>query len=384
MDKSKAFDLCKFSTLFHKMMKKISLVFLRIIIFMYVHQFSNVRWNNELSSSFAIGNGVGQGKILAGFAYCFYCFDFFDLLKSSGYGCTIQGEYAGIFGYSDDDILLAPSIAALQGMLNIAESYADSHGLKFSTNLDPKKSKTKCISWMHSPRPLPKMKLCGNHLPWVNEVLHLGNTLTNEVNHLEADMTVKNAKYVAKNIEINQEFHFASSATRVTVNDIYNNSWFGSVIWDLFCPAAVKLESSWNRSMKITLDLPYSTHRGLIEPLSGKKHLKRVLLKRFLQMINKIRSSSKMILKTLLTAIEKDTRSTTGKNLRGMMLLTDKLSIFDITPEDADHFSYFPRPEEDLWKTEVIQCLLEEREEPCREGNWDDSDLELMNYLCAN
>ena len=91
-----------------------------------------------------------------------------------------------------------------------------------------------------------------------------------------------------------------------------------------------------------------------------------------------------MILKTLLTAIEKDTRSTTGKNLRGMMLLTDKLSIFDITPEDADHFSYFPRPEEDLWKTEVIQCLLEEREEPCREGNWDDSDLGLMNYLCAN
>jgi len=77
------------------------------------------------------------------------------------------------------------------------------------------------------------------------------------------------------------------------VIDLYNNnSWFGSVIWDLFCPAAVKLESSWNRSMKITLDLPYSTHRGLIEPLSDRRHLKRVLLRRFLQMITKIRSSS--------------------------------------------------------------------------------------------
>ena len=79
-----------------------------------------------------------------------------------------NGMYAGIFRYSEDDILLAPSISALQGMLQIAESYANSHGLKFSTDPDPRKSKTKCISWMISPRPLQNMKLCGNSLPWVN------------------------------------------------------------------------------------------------------------------------------------------------------------------------------------------------------------------------
>ena len=380
MDKSKAFDVCKFSVLFRKMMKKMSLIFLRLIIFMYVNQFSNVRWNNELSSSFAIGNGVGQGKILAGFAYCFYCFDLFELLKSSGYGCTVMGEYAGIFGYSDDDILLAPSISALQGMLNIAESYANSHGLKFSTHPDPKKSKTKCISWMQSPRPLRKLRLCGNLLPWVNEVLHLGNTITTSENIVEQDMKIKNARFISKNIEINQEFYFAAPATRLLVNDIYNNSWFGSVVWDLFCPTAVKLESSWNRSVKITMDLPYGTHRSLIEPLSGRKHLKRVFMKRFLQMISKIRSSTKPILRTLLSTIELDTRSTTGNNLREMMLLMDKTSIYDITPEDADHFPFFPTLEENLWKTEVIQCLLEERDQ----GNVDKSDLELLNYLCQN
>ena len=212
---------------------------------------------------------------------------------------------------------------------------------------------------MHSPRPLPKMRLCGDLLPWVNQVLHIGNTLTNCENILEQDMRIKNARYVSKNIEINQEFYFAAPETRLIINDIYNNSWFGSVVWDLFCPAAVKLESSWNRSIKITMDLPYGTHRGLIEPLSGRKHLKRTFMKRFLQMICKIRSSSKTILPTLLSAIELDTRSSTGNNLREIMLLTDKLSIFDITPEDADHFTYFPRPEEDIWKIEVIQCLLE-------------------------
>ena len=91
MDKSKAFDVCKFSILFKKMFKKISPIYLRLIIFIYVNQFSNVRFGNEVSSSFSISNRVGQGKILAGFAFCFYCYDFYNILKNSGYGCHING-----------------------------------------------------------------------------------------------------------------------------------------------------------------------------------------------------------------------------------------------------------------------------------------------------
>ena len=143
MDKSKAFDLCKFSILFNKMSFRISHIFLRIIIFMYVHQFCNIRWNSQISSSFTIANGVGQGKILAGYAFCFYCYDFFSLLERSGFGCVINSIYCGAFGYSDDDILLAPSISALRAMLRIAEDFCSTHGLRFSTDPDAKKSKTK-------------------------------------------------------------------------------------------------------------------------------------------------------------------------------------------------------------------------------------------------
>ena len=143
MDKSKAFDLCQFSVLFRKMLRNLSLIFLRLIIFMYIHQFSNVRWGSEISSSFNIKNGVGQGKILAGFAYCYYCYDLFLLLENSGYGCRINSVFAGAFGYSDDDIFLAPSVLSLQELLKTAESYCTEHGLQFSTDPDPHKSKTK-------------------------------------------------------------------------------------------------------------------------------------------------------------------------------------------------------------------------------------------------
>ena len=89
--------------------------------------------------------------------------------------------------------MLATSISALQGMLEIVEDYAIQHGLKFTTDPDPKKSKTKCISFRHNPRPLPKMRLCGNLLPWVNSIIHLGNTITNDTVLLEHDM--HNNKY---------------------------------------------------------------------------------------------------------------------------------------------------------------------------------------------
>ena len=193
-------------------------------------------------------------------------------------------------------------------------------------------------------------------------------------------MKRKNARYVSKNIEINQEFYFASPETKMKINDVYNKSWYGSVLWDLFCPMAVKIESTWNRSIKIMLNLPYQTHRYLIEPLSGRQHLKRVFIKRFLQFIASIRDSTKPVLNTILAVTNTDTRATTGKNLREIMILTKKLSILDIKPEDSEQFDYFPIQDEDKWKSELLNLMIEERDV----GNFDKNDQELLDFLCSN
>ena len=78
-------------------------------------------------------------------------------------------------------------------------------------------------------------------------------------------------QYISQNIEINQEFHFAAPETKVKVNEIYNSSWYDSVLYNLYNKEAIKLESSYNRSVKVMLHLSFGTHRGLIEPLIGKK-----------------------------------------------------------------------------------------------------------------
>ena len=122
MDMTKAFDLTLHSLLFSKMASAgFSVIFIRFLIYIYVNQVANVRWNGDTSSSFRMTNGVRQGAVLSALAYCFYCEELFSILKQRRSGCWMLESYSGIFGYSDDNWLLAPSLNALQDMLTTCE-----------------------------------------------------------------------------------------------------------------------------------------------------------------------------------------------------------------------------------------------------------------------
>ena len=101
--------------------------------------------------------------------------------------------FFGITGFSDDSLILAPNQEALQEMLTICESYAEEHNLKFSTDKDPKKSKTKCIAFQNKPQPLSNLTLCRNVLPWVTCGKHLGNMIENKINGQKMDLKMKRA-----------------------------------------------------------------------------------------------------------------------------------------------------------------------------------------------
>jgi hypothetical protein len=60
----------------------------------------------------------------------------------------------------------------------ITEDFSTSHGLQFSTDVNPAKSKTKCIAWLQELRPLARLILSGNELPWVDSLKHLGITIS--------------------------------------------------------------------------------------------------------------------------------------------------------------------------------------------------------------
>ena len=205
MDMTKAFDLVRHSIMFRKIISAgLSLIFVRLLIFIYVNQFANVRWNGIFSDFFSMRNGVRQGAVLSAIFYCIYMNELFGILRRSKFGCWVNGDFFGILGYSDDNFLLAPSIHALQEMLHICEQYAADHDLKFSTDPNPSKCKTKCIGFLKKKRELPPLKLCGNDLPWVTSGKHLGINLNNQLNGLKYDMKMKRAQYITKNNDICQ------------------------------------------------------------------------------------------------------------------------------------------------------------------------------------
>ena len=71
-------------------------------------------------------------------------------------------------------------------------------------------------------------------------------------------------------------------------------------------------------------DLPYATHRFFVESVTGKIHLKNILMKRFLGFLIQIEKSPKKLPLKLLEVVRLDTRSTTGSNLRIIMLTLGK------------------------------------------------------------
>ena len=341
MDMTKAFDLVKHSLMFKKLLDAgLPAIFVRLLIFIYMNQFANVRWDGSYSSIFNLSNGVRQGAVLSAILYCFYVNDLFKILRKNGTGCWINSNYFGIIGYSDDSFLLAPSLDSLQEMLNICEKYAEIHNLRFSTDPNPNKCKTKCLAFLKKERNLSCLTLCGNPLPWVKSGKHLGNTLENAVNGMKLDINTKRASYIAKNNELIQEFHFAHPKTKCKINNIYNSHFTGSPLWNLFSKESEMFYNTWNKSIRLMFDVPLKTHRYFLEHLSETKHLKTILVKRFLGFIQQIEQSQKVLPKLLLQTIKSDCRSTTGSNLRNIILLIDKEDISKLVPNDVNKIKF--------------------------------------------
>ena len=131
LDMTKAFDVTVHSLLFSKVFKAgRSTIVLRLLIFIYSEQFDNVRWNG-VSSPCIMEYAREASLVQLHTAY---------IVRN----CL----FLGLLGYSDDNICSAPSLNALQDMLETCESYAAAHTLRFSTDINLSKCKTKNMAFL--------------------------------------------------------------------------------------------------------------------------------------------------------------------------------------------------------------------------------------------
>ena len=106
-------------------------------------------------------------------------------------------------------------------------------------------------------------------------------------------------------------------------------------------------------------DVPIQTHQYFIVPISDHYHLRSILVKRFLNFIDSIKKSSKDIISNLFQCICFDVRSTTGSNLREIMLSVNKDNVLDLEPNDSRKVKYNEAKEEDKWRIDIVKELIE-------------------------
>ena len=268
LDCSKAFDMCQFSILFEKLHKKnMPAIVLRTLIFVYEEQTAWVSWGAAKSAQFGVVNGTRQGSVLSPGFFGVYVDELLSQLRRSGVGCHIGGQFFGAAGYADDIILLAPCRSAMEEMVKICETFGMKNNLKFSTDSNPAKSKTKCLYMVGS-----KVKnvvypaaiqLYGLDLPWVTHATHLGHELHQDCT-MNMDTRMKRADFISSSNDIRNMFNFALPGQILSAINVYSAHFYGAMLWDLFGDMAGQVYRSWNTCVKLVWDLPRSTHNYIL------------------------------------------------------------------------------------------------------------------------
>ena len=216
-----------------------------------------------------------------------------------------------------DMLLTCSCCQPLVQAYNLCSEFMKKKSLKFSTNINPVKSKTKCVIFSKKEKDrvnVIPVKLNGNDLPWIREVKHPGNILECD-SSMVRDIPIKRGNFIWKLIFISQEFFYASPNVFLKILNIYAVSFHGSGLWNLFSKDCERLYKAWNVAVRHAWKIPNTTHRYLIEELSGFLHPKVMLASRYIGFVSSLSKSPKYSVRVLDGFVSSDLRTVMGRTL---------------------------------------------------------------------
>ena len=143
------------------------------------------------------------------------------------------------------------------------------------------------------------------------------------------------------------------------------------------------LESSYNHSVKNMFNLPIATHRSLIAPITNYRHLRITLYVRFLNFIKQLKSTRKNASRLLFYHIMHDVGSNTGRNLRRIMLQTNKDTVDELATSDVKDIKYFPTDE--YWRPILLKEFIQLTDGSLVVDGFTTDELKLIiDDICVN
>ena len=351
-----------------------------------------MRWGDTRSDRFPISNGTRQGSIASPSLWSVYLDPLLKALRSAGVGCHVGGVFLGVMAYADDLILLAPNRAAAAQMLGICEEWAKDSNVLFSTDLNPKKSKSKVIFMCGMQKQLCKpapLTLGGRNLPYVETATHLGHEL-HESGTMDYDTRVKKAQFISNSLETRELFNFASPAEVLRALKVYNCSFYGSNLWELGGNMANQVYNAWGTATRLSWGVPRATRSYLVDNVlcPGLTSVKDDILAKYTGFFKGLRLSSSPEVSFMAYQVGRDLRTTTGRNLR---FISEESGLDPWTASAASVKKVLSEkvsavPEGETWRLPYLGLLLEQRQFAHYVGHDEEENRisELIHSLCIN
>ena len=109
------------------------------------------------------------------------------------------------------------------------------------------------------------------------------------------------------------------------------------------------------------------------------------LHKRFINFTNKLATSKKTAVRGLFDAIKNDCQSTTGHNLRSLMLYYQTDRIKDLTSDITDDRQYVAIPKAEEWKVNFIKELIDVKHGISLLPGFDREEIkDFLNFACIS
>ncbi len=132
LDAEGAFDGIPHAVPFDKVMGIIPNIFWRILVLWYKGLTVMIKWNGKISEEISVFKGTRQGGLSSPFLFNAFYQDMIKSLDDTQRGIRIGRHSYNIFCNTDDVLLASLTVSGLQRLIDTANHYICTHGLRFN------------------------------------------------------------------------------------------------------------------------------------------------------------------------------------------------------------------------------------------------------------
>ena len=308
LDATKTFDRVEFAKMFQLLLDKgMNTLYVRCLLFMYSQQKLCVQWNSITSAAFSVKNGVKQGGVMSPLLFGVYLDTLIVQLRECGFGCYVGPQFCGCLAYADDLVIMSPTKAGLQHMLNVCNKFSE----MFKVTFNGAKSQFIVFDAKNSMTSSCTVQFCGTTLSNSNVVIHLGHKIFADMRTDDTEGVIS-AFYKQFNV-FRSKFGNIASKVQGELFFSYCSSFYGSLL--LPFKKLEKLCIVWRKSLRQVWRLPYRCHRTLVASIGGGICCRHMLLSRFLRFADSAVHHPEKVISSVMQSAVWNRRSVFSRNL---------------------------------------------------------------------